>query len=206
MVGWSLAWRIDRPKPKRSDRKKNRQSIFFYFASRPYISGTSGPTKIVHLSKFAGFHKANSFDVFNFVCPKENFSYFIKKQKIHFTFKVWPVQSLDSRLRDCITMYFASWYCKLYYYYWTLYPWLGFFFCRPTSSKFQECEKKFGQPIFFYFLFTDRLHTNVSPQIRYSIDQPTMALPSDRQAGKWLFNLNGRYRFCPIASLIISYL
>ncbi len=34
MVGWSLAWRIDRLKQKRADRKKIGILHFFYFASR----------------------------------------------------------------------------------------------------------------------------------------------------------------------------
>ncbi len=62
MVGWSLAWRIDRPKQKRADRKKNWNFPFFYFPYRlHHISGPTGLTKVVYLSKFVGFCKESNY-------------------------------------------------------------------------------------------------------------------------------------------------
>ncbi len=56
MVGSSLAWRINRCKGKTPDTKKI--GFLLFFPPPDYISGTTGLTKVVHLSRFAEFHKA----------------------------------------------------------------------------------------------------------------------------------------------------
>ncbi len=158
--------------------KKGRQGekignlIFFYFASRPHISRTTRLTKMVHLSKFAEFHKGNSSSVFNTVYLNGIFSCFKKHLKC-----------------DCcllrLHMYnHAFWFLLKYFLIGYLcntsghcFFYLAFFFFadRPTLNL-KNVKKNLVNQIFFIFhLPTDRLHTNGSPQIRHSKDQPTMA-------------------------------
>ncbi len=109
----------------------------FYFASRPIISRTTRLTKMVHLSKFAEFHKENSKSVFNIVGLKGIFSCFRNKKCIYF-----------GLIR--LHMYNNA-FCFLLKYF------LIGYLCNTTGHCFFLSGFLFFFFFFFFFLPTDRL-------------------------------------------------
>ena len=105
--------------------------IFFYF---PYglhhISGPTGLTKVVHLSKFAEFCKENSYEnSFEITFKMKIHSYFKKQKKIN----LYVLHVINHHKMGNISSFL-------------------FIFCRPTDSTFQGNKKNFGQSNFLLFL------------------------------------------------------
>ena len=112
-VSWFLGWRIRWCNENTSDRKKSRNNFFLFWPPDP-ISRTTGPTKMVNLSKFAGFYQENNQNNQNILFQKSYSSH------IH-------IQSYSSKnfmtqnTQGCFVFFF---------------PLFFFFFFRPTDSKF----------------------------------------------------------------------
>ncbi len=135
MVGWSLAWWIDRPSQKRADRKKK---LGFYIF---FIFPTDSTISLDLLDSQKSFTYQN---LHNFARKTV-----LKFLKLHLKWK--SIHTLGNKK---ITLYVLH---VLNHLKWETFFFFFFFFAdRPTDSTFQGNEKKIGQSIFFYFKFTGR--------------------------------------------------